>query len=153
MNSFILHSSRKFIVPILIVVFAISFITVSAQTQHADEPVTVESYYKVKWGFASEFINLWMANHYPLNKKAMEKGDILSITAEKPMMHSGEDNRWDFKVTIVYRNADLALDHSIIDAYKKQLYPDLAKLAKEEQYRFTLLLAHWDILTEKIELK
>ena len=126
------------------------------QSMHAQEKkdyFVIENYYKVKWGFADEFINLWKVNHYPLLKKAIDKGDIISVEAEKPKLHSGEDTRFDFKVTVVYKNADLALNHNITDPYKKDLYPDLAKLAKDEQYRFTLLLAHWDVLTEKIELK
>lgn len=136
---------------ILIILLAANSLT--AQNRRADDALTFESYYKVKWGYASEFINLWTANHFPLLKKAMEKGDIISINAEKPIGHSGEDSRWDFRVIIVYKNASLALDHSITDPYKKELYSDLAKLAKDEQYRFTLLIAHWDVLTEKIELK
>lgn len=124
---------------------------VSAQSQ--EESFTVENYYKIKWGYANDFIDLWKKNHYPLQKKAKEKGDILSIVAEKPMMHSGEDTRWDFKVTVVYKNAILGLDHAITDQYKKQLYPDLDKLKKDEQYRFELVLAHWDVMTEKVELE
>ena len=120
--------------------------------QSKDEPFTSESYYKVKWGSANEFIALWKKNHYPLMKKAQEQGDIISIIAEKPMLHSSEDSRWDFKVTVVYKNAILGLDHDIIDRHKKQLFPDLDKLAREEQYRFTLLIAHWDVMTEKIPL-
>jgi hypothetical protein len=141
----------KPVLTLLFVFFAGSLAAQNTDPEH--DHITIESYYKMKWGYAQEFINLWMANHYPLQKKAKEKGDIISITAEKPKEHSGEDTRWDFKVTVVYKNADLALDHSITDSYKKQLYPDLIKLAKDEQYRFTLLLAHWDVLTEKIELK
>ena len=60
---------------------------------------TIENYYKVKWGYADEFINLWKVNHYPLLKKAIDKGDIISVEAEKPKLHSGEDTRFDFKVT------------------------------------------------------
>lgn len=120
--------------------------------QSTDEPFTVEYYYKTKWGSANEFIELWKKNHYPMMKKAQEKGDVLSIEAIKPMLHSGEDTRWDFKVTVVYKNATLGLEHSTIDQYKKQLYPDLDKLAKEEQYRFTLIIAHWDVMVEKVEL-
>lgn len=52
-------------------------------------------------GFADQFIHLWKLNHYLLIKKAIEKGDIISVTAEKPMLHGGEDPRSDFKVTIV----------------------------------------------------
>lgn len=63
---------------------------------------TIENYYKVKWGFADEFINLWKINHYPFLKKAIDKGDIISVVAEKPKLHSGEDTRFDFKVTLVF---------------------------------------------------
>jgi hypothetical protein len=118
-----------------------------------DEPFTIENYYKVKWGYADEFIDLWKTNHYPLLKKAQEKGDIISVTAEKPKLHSGEDTRWDFKVPIVFKNAVLAFDPDLTTPYKQQLYPDLEKLKKDEQHRFELLLAHWDVMVENIELK
>ena len=103
-----------------------------------DEPFTIENYYKVKWG---------------LLKKAKEKGDIISVTAEKPKLHSGEDTRWDFKVTITFKNAILAFDPNLTTPYKQQLYPDLDKLTKDEQHRFELLIAHWDVMVEKVELK
>lgn len=129
-----------------------SFVFCSPQLIAQKEILTIESYYKLKWSTANEFIALWKKNHYPLMKKAQEKGDIISITAEKPLMHSSEETRWDFKVTIVYKNAANGLDHSLTDQYKKQLYPDLDKLAKEEIHRFELVLAHWDVLTEIIDL-
>jgi hypothetical protein len=113
---------------------------------------TIENYYKVKWGFAEEFINLWKTNHYPLLKKAIEKGDIISVDAEKPKLHSGEDTRWDFKVTLVFKDARTAFDAELTTPYKKQLYPDLDKLAKDEQHRFELLIAHWDVMIEKVDL-
>lgn len=154
MKTFFFRILQLLLKPVLTVLFVFTLNSLSAQNTNPDhDHITIESYYKMKWGYAQEFINLWMANHYPLQKKAMEKGGIVSITAEKPKEHSGEDTRWDFKVTVVYKNAALALDHSITDPYKKELYPDLVKLAKDEQYRFTLLIAHWDVLTEKIELK
>ena len=112
----------------------------------------IENYYKVKWGFADEFINLWKVNHYPLLKKAIDKGDIISVEAEKPKLHSGEDTRFDFKVTIVFKNEKLAFDPNLTKQYEKQLYPDLEKLKKDEQHRFELLIAHWDVMIEKIEL-
>lgn len=122
----------------------------NAQTQPG--AITIENYYKVKWGYADEFISLWKLNHYPLLKKAMEKGDIISVIAEKPALHSGEDTRWDFKVTIVFRTLQLAFDPNLTVPYKKQLYTDTDKLASDEQHRFELLLAHWDIITERISL-
>ena len=114
---------------------------------------TIENYYKVKWGFADEFINLWKVNHYPLLKKAIDKGDIISVVAEKPKLHSGEDTRFDFKVTLVFKNEKLAFDPNLTKQYEKQLYPDLEKLKKDEQHRFELLIAHWDVMIEGIELQ
>lgn len=129
------------------------FISVSVMAQNnPKEYFTIENYYKVKWGFAGEFIDLWKTNHYPLLKKAIEHGDIISVIAETPVLHSGEDTRWDFKVTIVFKDAPTAMSATLTEPYKKQLYPDLDKLKKDEQHRFELLLAHWDIMTEKIDL-
>ena len=125
---------------------------VSAKAQDKSSYFTIENYYKVKWGFADEFINLWKVNHYPLLKKAIDKGDIKSVEAEKPKLHSGEDTRFDFKVTIVFKNEKLAIDPNLTKQYEKQLYPDLEKLKKDEQHRFELLIAHWDVMIEKIEL-
>ena len=139
------------IISMLLLLFIYSH-SIAQSPQKNNEAFTVENYYKVKWGFAEEFIGLWKTNHYPLLKKAMEKGDILNVIDEKPKLHSGEDTRWYFKVTIHFKNADLAFDHNLTEPYKKLLYPNLEKLAKDEKYRFELLLAHWDVMTEKIEL-
>ncbi|RTL59043.1 MAG: hypothetical protein EKK37_12075 [Sphingobacteriales bacterium] len=141
---------RNFILSGLLIILLTTALNVNAQ--QSDNTFTIENYYKVKWGYADEFINLWKTNHYPLLKKAIEKGDIISVTAEKPKLHSGEDTRWDFKVTIVFKNEKLAFDPNLTTPYKKQLYPDLDKLAKDEQHRFELLISHWDVMTEKISL-
>jgi hypothetical protein len=125
----------------------------NSYAQSKTEQFTIENYYKVKWGFADEFINLWKVNHYPLLKKAIEKGDIIRVEAIKPVLHSGEDTRWDFKVTIVFKNAEKAFDPNLTEPYKKQLYPELEKLKKDEQHRFELLLAHWDVMTESVPLQ
>jgi hypothetical protein len=108
---------------------------------------TIESYYKVKWGYADEFIRLWKTNHYPLLKKAQEHGDVISIKAEAPRFHSGEETRWDFRVTVTFRTVEKAFDEDLVTPYKKQLFPDLDALGRSEQHRFELLLAHWDIET------
>jgi hypothetical protein len=140
------------VLPVITITGFLFLFAGNAYGQQKEESFTLENYYKVKWGFAEEFITLWKTNHYPLLKKAIEKGDILSVAAEKPKLHSGEDTRWDFKVTIVFKNAALAFDDNLTTPYKKQLYPDLDKLAKDEQHRFELLLAHWDVMINKVEL-
>ena len=128
------------------------FLFINARAQDKTSYFIIENYYKVKWGFADEFINLCKVNHYPLLKKAIDKGDIISVEAEKPKLQSGEDTRFDFKVTIVFKNEKLAFDPNLTKQYEKQLYPDLEKLKKDEQHRFELLIAHWDVMIEKIEL-
>ena len=142
----------KKIAVILIAVLLIgsSWNKLSAQQETGN--VTIENYYKVKWGYAEEFITLWKLNHYPLLKKAQEKGDIISVVAEKPSLHSGEDTRWDLKIVIRFKNWQAAFDPNLTTPYKKQLYPDSDKLNKDEQHRFELLLAHWDVLVEQIKL-
>ena len=129
------------------------FVSVSSFAQvKKDETFTIENYYKVKWGYADEFIDLWKKNHYPLLKRAIQKGDIISVVAQKPMLHSGEDTRWDFKVIIVFKNAVLAFDPDLTTPYKKELYPDADKLVKDEQHRFELLISHWDVMIENLDL-
>ena len=52
-----------------------------------DQTFTIENYYRVKWGYSEEFLDLYKRNHYPLLKKAIEKGDLISITIAKPRQH------------------------------------------------------------------
>lgn len=152
MNSYHLSVVRKFyFTSCLIGIVSLLTATVNAQVSKKDESFTVENYYKVKWGYADEFIDLWKTNHYPLLKKAIQKGDIISVTAQKPKLHSGEDTRWDFKVIIVFKNAALAFDPDLTTPYKKELYPDQDKLKKDEQHRFELLIAHWDVMIDNVD--
>ncbi|MES2064129.1 MAG: hypothetical protein V4456_19565 [Bacteroidota bacterium] len=120
--------------------------------QSAVTGFTIENYYKVKWGHSDEFITLWKKNHYPLLKKLLEKGDVLSILAEAPLIYGSEDSQWDFKVTLTFKNEQLAFDYSITELYRKLLYPDLEAYKKAEQYRYELLIAHWDIPVENLVL-
>jgi hypothetical protein len=141
---------KKIIIIFLLITGTIAINHVMAQS--TSTPLTIESYYKVKWGYADEFIALWKKNHYPLLKKLQEKGDISSIKAETPVLHSSEDSRWDFKVAITFKNEHLALDYSIVDPFKKQLYPDQDSYIKAEQHRFELVIAHWDVIVEPVQL-
>ena len=136
---------------LLLCCFAIAFfmLPIKLHAQHLEhkEYFMVENYYRVKWGHADEFVKLWKTYHYPLLKKAIEKGDIISVIASKPRYHSGEDTRWDFRVTLIFKNAESAFDPNLTTPYKAQLFPDQEAYEKIEQHRFELLLAHWDIET------
>lgn len=119
-----------------------------AQTQKTraeDEPFVADYYYKAKWGYADEFIRLFKKNHFPILKKQMETGRILSVTAAKPRYHATEDGRWDYRVTIVFKNMAAASDQASEEPIIKQLYPDQETFKREEQRRFEILLGHWDV--------
>jgi hypothetical protein len=111
-----------------------------------DKPYVMEYYYKVKWGYQKEFLDLFLKNHYPILQKLVESGRVLSVKIETPSNHMTEDSRWDYRVTIVFKNSTLATtSNPDEDSVIKKLYPDQKTLEKEEQRRFELLLAHWDL--------
>ena len=76
--------------------------------KHADRPFAVEYYYTVKWGHTDEFIRLFKKNHYPVLKKQVDSGRMLRVSAIKPRYHATEDGRWDYRVTIVFKNVQAA---------------------------------------------
>jgi len=117
----------------------------SQQQNTTEKPYVIEYYYKVKWGHADEFIALFKKNHYPVLKKEIEMGRILKVFAQVPRYHATEDGRWDFRTTIVFKNAQTANDNFDSAPLLKQLFPDQDSYKKEEQRRFEILDAHWDL--------
>jgi hypothetical protein len=112
----------------------------------ADKPYTIEYYYKVQWGHQQEFHDLFLKNHYPLLKKIQSTGRMLSIKIEAPAYHATEDGRWDYRVTITFKNSTVATTtNPDEEAFIKQLWPDQDIYKKEEQRRFEILAAHWDL--------
>jgi hypothetical protein len=122
-------------------------------TPAADKPFVVEYYYKTKWGHADEFIALFRKNHYPLLKKEVEMGRLLKVSAVAPVYHTTEDGRWDYRVTIVYKNAAVAHDGYDSAPLLKQIFPDQETYKKEEQRRFEILDAHWDLPVKEVNLE
>lgn len=109
-----------------------------------DETFVADYYYKAKWGYADEFIALFKKNHYPVLKKQIETGRILSVNCVKPRYHATEDGRWDYRVTIVFKNMAAALDQASEEPIIKKLFPDQETYKRKEQRRFEILLGHWD---------
>ncbi len=106
----------------------------------------MEYYYKVQWGHQQEFLQLFLKNHYPLLQRIVQSGRMLSVKIETPANHMTEDARWDYRVSIRFKNSTAATtanpdEESLI----KQLWPDQATYKREEQRRFEILLAHWDL--------
>jgi hypothetical protein len=132
----------------------VSPLATEAQTaSSADKPFIVEYYYKAKWGYAEEFLKLFKKNHYPLLKKEVEMGRMVKVWMDQPRYHSTEDGRWDYRVTIVFKNATVANEAFDEDALKKQVYPDQDAYQHEEQRRFSILEAHWDVPIKTVELE
>lgn len=112
----------------------------------ADQPYAMEYYYKVQWGHQQEFLQLFLKNHYPLLKRIVQTGRMLSVKIETPANHMTEEARWDYRVTIRFKNSAAATTANPDEArFIKQLWPDQAKYEREEQRRFEILLSHWDL--------
>jgi hypothetical protein len=148
----------RWFVPLLVAAAVVAFaIRSSVQASPAAEeakaqPFMVEYYYKAKWGHADEFIALFKKNHYPLLKKEMELGRILKVFATAPRYHTTEDGRWDYRTTIIFKNAEIAHDSFDSSTLLKQLFPDQDTYKREEQRRFEILDAHWDVPIKEIDL-
>ena len=147
---------RKLLIIILWAVCAMPAWAQGAPPQGgADQPYTMEYYYKTQWGHQQEFLDLFLKNHYPLLQRITATGRIISLRIETPANHMTEDARWDYRVTITYKNSTLATTaNPDEDGIIRQLYPDQATYKREEQRRFEILLAHWDLpVTDVTPLK
>jgi len=116
-------------------------------------PYVIEYYYKTKWGHAEEFLTLFKKNHLPVLRKEMEMGRIVRVSMMTPQYHMTEDERWDYRVTIVFKSAAIANDNFDSSTIAKQLYPDQDTFKKEEQRRFEILDAHWDLPVKEVNLE
>jgi len=143
---------KRLLPVVLFAMFATPLFAQGAPPQGApDAPYTVEYYYKTQWGHQQEFLDLFLKNHYPLLQKIVASGRMLSVKIETPANHMTEDQRWDYRVTIVFKNSTLATTaNPDEEAIIKELYPDQATYKKEEQRRFEILLAHWDLPVSSI---
>jgi hypothetical protein len=117
------------------------------------EPYVIEYYYKAKWGHAEEFLALFKKNHLPVLRQEIIMGRILKVTMAAPQYHATEDGRWDYRVTITFASAASATDNFDSSTITKQLYPDQETFKKEEQRRFEILEAHWDLPVRDVNLE
>jgi hypothetical protein len=119
--------------------------------QPSAEPVTIEHYYKIRWGWAGEFKRLYKLNHQPLLDAMKQQGFVNKIETEEPFTHMAGNQRWDLRVRIIYRDAPSAVViggawDKAFEAAKARLYPDQKKLDADESRRFSLLEEHWDVI-------
>ena len=142
---------RRILVAVLALAFAASLAApLNAQGAPpqggAGQPYAVEYYYKCQWGHQQEFLDLFLKNHFPLLKKVQSTGRMLSVKIETPAYHTTEDGRWDYRVTIRFKDSTAATTANPDEAgFIKELWPDQATYQREEQRRFEILLGHWDL--------
>src|SRR4051794_16679357 len=87
-------------------------------------PFVVEYYYTARWGHADEFLDLFRKNHWPVLKRQIEGGRFLRVEASRPRYHTTEDGRWDYRITITFRDVPAAHEHADEEAIKRDLFPD-----------------------------
>ena len=122
--------------------------------QSASNPQrTAWYFYRVKWGFQDEFQTLFARNHLPVLRDEMKTGRIVSVKTYAPTYHGDGRADWTFAVAITYKDAAALVGPSDEAAIQKRLFPDYAKFLKEEQRRFEILDAHWDVPLNELDLK
>jgi hypothetical protein len=114
----------------------------------ASQPLTIEYYYRVRWGKVDEFIALFERNHWPILREQLKAGRYTDVRAFVPRFHGDGRADWNFLVTITYRDWAAIQEHSDREIAER-LYPDQTTFAAEEAHRFSLLEAHWDVPLEE----
>jgi len=107
-----------------------------------DKPYLMEWVYKVKWGHADEFWQIFKKYQIPVLNREKELGYVTSYTVYRPGHHTGEDTRWEYLIMITYKNQDSSGHGSEIT---KELFPDQATRKREEDRRWELTEAHYDL--------
>lgn len=121
----------------------------------AQVPVTVEYYYRIKWGSTEEFKRLYEKNHAPLLREMQKAGFVRAMRVDEPFTHLAGGPRWDLRVTIVFRDATAAISdpewERLWKASQARLYRDKAAFDAEEDRRFALLEEHWDVIVNEVK--
>jgi hypothetical protein len=135
---------------IIVLLFGFAGRAQAPAQQAAGEPKTVWFFYTVKWGSQDEFLDLFQRNHYPILKEMEKQGLYLSVKTFVPENHGDGRADWTFAVELVEpATRPAAPTEAEIVA---RLYPDRIRLQKEEERRFELLVAHWDVPLNRIDL-
>jgi hypothetical protein len=110
-------------------------------------------FYRVKWGHQEEFVELFRKNHYPVLREEMKTGRITAVRTYVPTYHGDGRADWTFAVAITFRDVAAMVGPSGEAEIVKKLYPDQGTFRKEEQRRFEILDAHWDVPLNELEME
>ena len=117
----------------------------------SDAPVTIASYYRVRWGQVDEFLDLFRRNHWPVLADQLASGRFTDVRAYRPRFHGDGAADWHLLVTITHRDWAAAESHSDAEIVAR-LFPDQERHRAEERRRFQILDAHWDVVLEDVDL-
>ena len=123
----------------------------AATEASARVPVTIEAYYRIRWGSFDEFMALFEKNHMPILQAAKDAGLVTDISIDVPYNHMVGGARWDLRVSTTYRDAATATLTdpawgAVWQAAEAKMKAANPKFAEEETRRFTLLEEHWDVV-------
>src|SRR5437868_7344911 len=124
-----------------------------AQQSGANSQKTVWYFYRVKWGYQDEFQTLFARNHLPVLREEIKAGRLVTVKTFVPTYHGDGRADWTFAVAITYKDVAAMVGPSGDEEIQRRLYPDRAKFLKEEQRRFEILDAHWDVPLNELELR
>jgi hypothetical protein len=132
-------------------VLGVQALQVPASPALSSQERTVWYFYRVKWGAQDEFLDLFQKNHYPL-LKAQLGARLTAIRTYVPTYHGDGRADWTFAVALTYRDLSAMTGPSPEAELAGKLYPDQARFRREEQRRFELLDAHWDVPLTDVNL-
>jgi hypothetical protein len=112
------------------------------------DPIEILYFYRTGWGAHDEFVALFRKNHWPILRDQLEAGRFTDVWMATPRFHGDGRADWDVVVSITYRDWAAIQDHSEAEIARR-LYPDQETFKAEEQRRFSLLEAHWDVPLER----
>jgi hypothetical protein len=114
----------------------------SPATAASEKPYLVEWVYKVRWGHADEFWQLFKKYQIATLNREKQLGYVTSYTVYRPGLHTGEDTRWEYRIVITYKSQASSSHGAEVE---KQLFPDQATMKREENRRWELTEGHYDL--------
>jgi len=120
----------------------------SAPPEATPKPYLVEWVYRVKWGNNDEWWKIFQKYQVATLDRETEEGSVLWYQVFRPGLHTSEDQRWDYRVIIAYKDIS---SPSKASAIEHKLFPDRDLFRKEENRRWELTAVHWDLPIHEID--
>jgi len=120
----------------------------SAKIAHRSNYRPIRQYQSAAWvcgrdrGHDGEFWQIFKKYQIPVLNRQKELGYVISYTVYRPNYHTGEDTRWEYRIVVAYKNlASSRYGREVT----KQLFPDQGTLNREDNRRWELTEAHYDL--------